>query len=167
MIWSLTNVYSLLEGLAVHTTKMVNARMRRWGMVPSTRDSLLRPWFWSAQRCWISSSTKLSRRKLLRFCGYSQKSPHKVYFHQIAGRFLSQMFPAIYTVLQLNIIHTDGPICGPIVNIIGSRAALLVSQATPFAERGRVWSHCNYRVVAEECSYGTIEHSSNKMLTSS
>ena len=34
------------------------------------------------------------------------------------------MFPAIYTVLQLKIIHTDGPICGPIVNIIGSVASL-------------------------------------------
>ena len=29
----------------------------------------------------------------------------------------------------------------------------LVSQATPFAERGRVWSRCNYRVVAEERNY--------------
>ena len=31
----------------------------------------------------------------------------------------------------------------------------MVSQATPFPERGRVWSHCNYRVVAKEiqCNY--------------
>lgn len=27
MMWSLTNVHSLLEGLAVHTTKIVKARM--------------------------------------------------------------------------------------------------------------------------------------------
>ena len=27
------------------------------------------------------------------------------------------------------------------------------SQAMPFAERGRVWSHCNYQVVAEKCNY--------------
>ena len=33
---------------------------------------------------------------------------------------------------------------------LGSR---LVSQTTPFAERGRVWSSCNYRVVAEEHNY--------------
>ena len=31
----------------------------------------------------------------------------------------------------------------------------LVLQATPFAERGRVWSSCNYRVVAEERNYRT------------
>ena len=31
----------------------------------------------------------------------------------------------------------------------------LVSQTTPFAERGRVWSHCNYRVVTEERNYQT------------
>ena len=30
---------------------------------------------------------------------------------------------------------------------------ILVSQATPFAERGRVWSRYNYRVVAEESNY--------------
>ena len=41
----------------------------------------------------------------------------------------------------------------------------LVSQATPFAERGRVWSRCNYRVVAEERNYQTWRLS-NKMLTS-
>ena len=29
----------------------------------------------------------------------------------------------------------------------------VVSQVTPFAERERVWSRCNYRVVAEECNY--------------
>ena len=29
----------------------------------------------------------------------------------------------------------------------------VVSQATPFAERGRVWSRCNYRVVNEERNY--------------
>ena len=39
---------------------------------------------------------------------------------------------------------------------------LLVSQATPFTERGRVWSRCNYRVVAEERNYWL----GNKMLTS-
>ena len=41
----------------------------------------------------------------------------------------------------------------------------LVSQATPFAERGRVWSHCNYRVVAEERNYRPLRLG-NKMLTS-
>ena len=30
---------------------------------------------------------------------------------------------------------------------------VVVSQATPFAEGGRVWSCCNYRVVAEEHNY--------------
>ena len=29
----------------------------------------------------------------------------------------------------------------------------VVSQATPFAERGKVWSCCNYQVVAEERNY--------------
>ena len=29
----------------------------------------------------------------------------------------------------------------------------LVSQAIPFAERGRVWSRCNYQVVAKERNY--------------
>ena len=110
MTWSLTNVYSLLEGLAVHTTKIVKARMRRWGMVPSTRDSLLRPWLWSAQRCWIPSSMKLSRRKLLwflRFCGYSRKSPN--------CRKFSVTNVSHYMVLQLKIIHTDGvPFAGPL-----------------------------------------------------
>lgn len=33
---------SLLEGLAVHITKMVKARISRWGMAPNTRDSGLR-----------------------------------------------------------------------------------------------------------------------------
>ena len=31
----------------------------------------------------------------------------------------------------------------------------VVLQATPFAERGRVWSRCNYWVVAEERNYQT------------
>ena len=43
--------------------------------------------------------------------------------------------------------------------------AALVSQATPFAERGRVWSRCNYRVVAEERNYRPLRLG-NKMLTS-
>jgi len=42
---------SLLEGLAVHITKMVKARISRWGMAPNTRDSGLRLLLWSAQRC--------------------------------------------------------------------------------------------------------------------
>ena len=29
----------------------------------------------------------------------------------------------------------------------------VVSQVTPFAERGRVWSRCHYRVVTEEHNY--------------
>ena len=29
----------------------------------------------------------------------------------------------------------------------------VVLQAIPLAERERVWSRCNYRVVAEECNY--------------
>ena len=41
----------------------------------------------------------------------------------------------------------------------------LVSQATPFAERGRVWSRCNYRVVAEERNYRPLRLG-NKLLTS-
>ena len=41
----------------------------------------------------------------------------------------------------------------------------VVSQATPIAERERVWSCCNYRVVAEECNYQTWQLG-NKMLTS-
>ena len=32
---------------------------------------------------------------------------------------------------------------------------VLVLQATPFTERGKVWSHCNYQVVAEEHNYRT------------
>ena len=38
----------------------------------------------------------------------------------------------------------------------------LVSQATPFTERGRVWSCCNYRVVAttETCHDQSDPHSS-------
>ena len=40
-----------------------------------------------------------------------------------------------------------------------------VSQATPFTERGRVWSRCNYRVVAEERNYRPLRLG-NKMLTS-
>ena len=32
---------------------------------------------------------------------------------------------------------------------------ILPWKATPFAERGRVWSHCNYRVVAEEHNHQT------------
>ena len=41
----------------------------------------------------------------------------------------------------------------------------LVSQAIPFAERGRVWSRCNYRVVAEERNYRPLRLG-NKTLTS-
>ena len=41
----------------------------------------------------------------------------------------------------------------------------LVSQATPFAERGRVWSHCTWQVVVEECNYQTVQLD-KKMLTS-
>ena len=33
----------------------------------------------------------------------------------------------------------------------------LVSQATPFTERGRVWSHCSWRVVTKECNYRTAQ----------
>ena len=33
----------------------------------------------------------------------------------------------------------------------------LVSQATPFTERGRVWSRCNYRVVAEGRNYQPLQ----------
>ena len=40
-----------------------------------------------------------------------------------------------------------------------------VSQATPFTERGKVWSCCNYRVVAEECNYQPLRLG-NKMLIS-
>ena len=41
----------------------------------------------------------------------------------------------------------------------------LVLQATPFTERGRVWSRCNYRVVVEERNYRPLRFG-NKMLTS-
>ena len=41
----------------------------------------------------------------------------------------------------------------------------VVLQATPFTERGRVWSRCNYRVVAEECNYRPLRLG-NKTLTS-
>ena len=41
----------------------------------------------------------------------------------------------------------------------------VVSQATPFAERGRVSSRCNYWVVTEECNYQPL-WLGNKMLTS-
>ena len=41
----------------------------------------------------------------------------------------------------------------------------VVSQATPFAKRGRVWSCCNYQVVAEERNYWPLRLG-NKMLTS-
>ena len=47
----------------------------------------------------------------------------------------------------------------PILHIL-----LIVSQAIPFAERGRVWSRCNYRVVAEECNHRPLRLG-NKMLT--
>ena len=40
----------------------------------------------------------------------------------------------------------------------------VVSQATPFAKRGRVWSRCNYQV-AEERNYRPLQLG-NKMLTS-
>ena len=33
--------------------------------------------------------------------------------------------------------------------------SILVLQATPFAERGRVWSHCSRRVVTKERNYRT------------
>ena len=43
----------------------------------------------------------------------------------------------------------------------------LVSQAIPFADRGRVWSCCNYRVVTKERNYQPLQlHVGNKMLTS-
>ena len=41
----------------------------------------------------------------------------------------------------------------------------LLSQATPFEEKGRVWSCFNYQVVAEERNYRT-KRLGNKMLTS-
>ena len=41
----------------------------------------------------------------------------------------------------------------------------VVSQAVPFAERGRVWSRCNNQVVAEERNYRPLLLG-NKMLTS-
>ena len=50
-------------------------------------------------------------------------------------------------------------------NYVWWSTATVVSQATPFAERGRVWSHCNYRVVAEERNYRPLRLG-NKMLTS-
>ena len=40
-------------------------------------------------------------------------------------------------------------------NLEAKPVAQLVSQATPFTERGRVWSRCNYRVVTEERNYRT------------
>ena len=46
-----------------------------------------------------------------------------------------------------------------------SHALTLVSQATPFAERGRVWSRCNHLVVAEERNYRPLRLG-NKVLTS-
>jgi len=69
--------------------------------------------------------------------------------------FCHKCFP-LYGIAAKNYTHWWCPICGPIVNIIWSHATLLVLQATPFAERGRVWSRCNYRVVAENA---IIEHS--------
>ena len=34
--------------------------------------------------------------------------------------------------------------------VLGDHLQCLVSQATPFAERGRVWSHCNHQVVPQQ-----------------
>ena len=45
-------------------------------------------------------------------------------------------------------------------------SVILPRKATPFAERGRVWSHCNYQVVVEEQNYQT-QRLGNKMLRSS
>ena len=42
---------------------------------------------------------------------------------------------------------------------------LLVSQATPFAERGRVWSCCTWQIVTKKCNY-QIAPLDNKILTS-
>ena len=50
-------------------------------------------------------------------------------------------------------------IASPVAMMTGSLlwpCIWLVSQATPFTERGRVWSYCNYQVVAKECNYQTV-----------
>ena len=63
------------------------------------------------------------------------------------------------------------PLCLMMHNQIESKQTLfgprliIVSQATPFAERGRAWSRCNYLVVAEERNYRPLRLG-NKKLTS-
>ena len=52
-----------------------------------------------------------------------------------------------------------------ISSVVDPHGPQLVSQAIPFAERGRVWSRCNYQVVAEERNYQPLRLG-NKMLTS-
>ena len=64
-----------------------------------------------------------------------------------------------------NLVHLPIKIQVPNSNARQRPGCLVVSQATPFAERGRVWSHCNYWVVAEERNYRPLRLG-NKMLTS-
>ena len=42
---------------------------------------------------------------------------------------------------------------------------MILSQATPFAKKGMVWSRCNHWVVVKKCNYRT-QQLDNKMLTS-
>ena len=69
--------------------------------------------------------------------------------------------------LRLVMVESDLLVNFPLLHQIAEsmHAQYIVSQAIPFAEKGRVWSCCNYRVVAEECNYPPL-WLGNKMLTS-
>ena len=63
---------------------------------------------------------------------------------------LSLFIPNTTNYIFLQLGWNFGSSC---VQSMASTQVGLVSQATPFTERGRVWSRCNYRVVAEERNY--------------
>ena len=58
------------------------------------------------------------------------------------------MIPYSHPVSVLpNLLPSELTKVGHQLHVCIREICLIVSQATPFVERGRVWSHCDYQVV--------------------
>ena len=70
-------------------------------------------------------------------------------FHKLMRFFLVHLVVQSKCLAWLSVIHQEMQW----VQFLVTPAFSLVSQAAPFAERGRVWSCCNHRVVTKECDH--------------
>ena len=71
----------------------------------------------------------------------------------------------LFPILLIILVHNIRRVFIIFATMYKCLCTCVISQAIPFAERGRVWPSCNYRVVAEERNYWPLQFG-NKMLTS-